>query len=99
MNDDLHSFEFELRRLRPRKPSEFLESRLEAALEKTPQKSSRLRAAWWLRTGAGVGLAAAVAHLSVLMQPVSPLGGAKSRALQGNNWPQPGCGPPVNAHN
>ncbi len=56
MNDELHELENELRRLRPRAPSEFFEARVEAALE-----SKKSAGFVWLRGLVAAGFAAAVA--------------------------------------
>lgn len=58
MNDELNELEFELSRLRPREPSEFIEARVEAALENRRKPGFAL-----MRGVAAAGFAAAVAWL------------------------------------
>jgi hypothetical protein len=59
MNNELEELEFELSRLRPRAPSEFLEARVGAALEKNRPGAGAV----FLRGLAGAGFAAAIAWL------------------------------------
>jgi len=74
MNNELEELEFELSRLRPRAPSEFLQARVGAALE----KSRRTAGSVLLRGVAGAGFAAAVAWL-VTFSPGVP--GSRGAAL------------------
>ncbi|MGC4072123.1 MAG: hypothetical protein QM760_06325 [Nibricoccus sp.] len=76
MNNELEELEFELSRLRPRAPSEFLEVRVESALE---NRGSAGRA--MLRGFAAAGFAAVVAWMAALSPDAAVPGGAALRPV------------------
>jgi hypothetical protein len=60
MNYELHELEAELKRLRPRAPSELCEARVEAVLAKTPIFVHGWRRAWRMLAISGVAAALAL---------------------------------------
>jgi hypothetical protein len=61
MNYELHELETELKRLRPRSPSELCEARVETALAKVPTATDGWRRAWRALALSGVAAGLALA--------------------------------------
>jgi hypothetical protein len=77
MNEELQELEFELRRLRPRAPSEFFDARVEAALE----TRGRVRVSI-VRGVAAAGFAAGVAWLAALGPGTASRAGVALRPVE-----------------